>query len=181
MARVVGLRQRFVQLAHQARSLLVRRALPPIEARPHAEDEGERLDVVFQVSEPERPFAPFIQVEQVPALEIAGEDVTRALRLRQPVVVIQRLVAGALEIEAGRFLLDDQGARPEQVDESALVAGQVADALLVVGNLAPVDAEALEEFVVEGLGLALFVPSLAPPFGERRRAGADFGPLQAHR
>jgi hypothetical protein len=131
--------------------------LTSVEARLDAEDEGEVLNIVLEVGEQESPLAPFLQVEQVPALEVAGQNVSWPLRLREPVVVIKGLVARLAKIETGGLLLDDERARPEQVDEALLVARQVLDPLLIGGDLAAADAEAIEEVVVEGLGLALLV------------------------
>jgi hypothetical protein len=148
--------------------------LAPIEPRLDAEDEGERLDIVLEVLEQEAPFAPFLQVEQVPALEIAGQNVPGLLQLRQPVVIVERLVACLPEVQPGGLVLDDKRAGPEQVDEAALVAGQIADALLVGRDLPPADPEAVEEVIVKGLGFALLVMVVPVLLPRRRRRGLVF-------
>lgn len=64
--------------------------------------------------------------------------------------IVQRLGAGAVQVAAGRLVLDQQLALPEQVDE-ALAVAQFLDRLLEGGDKATFDAKDLEEVVVEGL------------------------------
>ena len=101
MAAVAGFGQRLVQLAHQLRGFRVGRRLAPVQPRLNTEDEGERFDIVLEITEQEAPLAPFFQVAQMPALEVAGEDVARPLRFRQRIGIIQRLITGALQVQAG--------------------------------------------------------------------------------
>lgn len=116
----------------------------------------------------------------MPSLEIAGQDVPRPLRLRHPVVIIERLIARLLEVQPGGLLLNDQGSGPKQVDEALPVPRQVPNPVLISRHLPPADPKAVEEFVVKGLGLTLLVTSALVRLGELCRPRADFGPLKAH-
>lgn len=166
--------QRLMELAHKLRGFGIGWRLTAVEARRDAQNEGERLDIVFEVLEEKAPFAAFFQVEQMPPLEVAGQNVARALGFRQPVVIIQRLVARLSEVEASRLLLDDQRPRPEQVDEALLVPRQVADPLLVGGDLTATNTEAVKKLIVKGLCFALFVSGILVLLGEGGGTGADF-------
>lgn len=136
--------------------------------------------MVLEVTEQETPLPAFLQVEKVPALEVAGQDVAGPVLFRQPVIIIERLIAGLLEVQSGRFLFDDQGARPIQIDEALLVARQIPDSLFVGCDLASADSKTVEEVIVESLRFALFVTSLLVTLREGCRASADFGPLKSH-
>lgn len=57
----------------------------------------------------------------MPALEVTGQNMPWTVLLRQPIVIIERLVAGLFEVEPRRFLFDDQRGRPEEIDETLLV------------------------------------------------------------
>ena len=180
VAAVPCLGELLMKLPHEPRGLGVRRRLAAVELRLDAKNKPECVEIGLEVLEQESPLAVLLQIEQVPALEVAGQDVARAVALQQPVIIIERLVARLAQVQSRRLLLDDQGARPEQVDEALLVAGQVADTLLVSRDLTAADAEAIEEFVVECLGFALLVTCILVLLGKGGGAGADFGPLETH-
>ena len=74
----------------------------------------------------------------------------------QGVDVVAGLLVGAGEVAPGAFLLDDQDAGPEQVDEAAPVV-QLRHVRFVARHGAALDPEYLEEVVVEALRLALLV------------------------
>lgn len=111
--------ERIVEPAHQLRCLAINRRLVTEQARLHADDKAERLDVALQVGEWKVPLAARLKVHQLEPLKVADHHVARALHLRQPIVIVERLRHRAREIAAGAFLLHDQRAGPEQVDKAA--------------------------------------------------------------
>src|SRR3546814_17456017 len=74
----------------------------------------------------------------------------------------------------------DLHARPEQVDESALVALDQFDLLLEHRDALPIDAEDVEELVIEALRLTLFVMRVLPPLRKAARPPANFLPTEPH-
>ena len=108
-------------------------------------------------------------------LEIADQDVAGALVFGQGVNVVASLLVGAGEVAPGAFLLDDQDAGPEQVDEAAPVV-QLRHVRLVARHGAAFDPEYLEEIVVEALRLAFFIGRLPPRFSEGGGAHANLVP-----
>ncbi|TRW14020.1 hypothetical protein FMM06_09780 [Glacieibacterium frigidum] len=170
--------QRIVEAAHQFGRGDVDRGLAA-EILPPPQHEGEGLDMLGQVGEPEDERRPALfEVEEVPRLEIAGQQIARVIaRLLQPGDVVERLAARFAEIEARTFLLDEQHAGPEQVDE-AVFLGVQADAVLVGGEAQPVDAEDAEELVVEGLGVAVFVAAFGVALRKGHRARSNNVPTQ---
>src|SRR3546814_3555824 len=73
------------------------------------------------------------KVEQMPVLEIAGEHPARLFGRVDAVDIGQRLSLCLAEVEAARFLFDEQRARPEQVHETMFVAEQF-DPLFIDGR-----------------------------------------------
>ena len=76
-------------------------------------------------------------------------------------------------LESGLFdlmIIDDQDARPEQVDEPGLVI-QLAYMLLIARNGPAPHTEDLEERVIEALRLTLLVGCIPPLVGESGSAG----------
>src|SRR3546814_4902078 len=90
----------------------------------------------------------------MPVLEIAGEHPARLFGRVDAVDIGQRLSLCLAEVEAARFLFDEQRARPEQVHETMFVAEQF-DPLFIDGDRAALDAENVEEVVVKALRFAL--------------------------
>src|SRR5207253_1424823 len=88
-----GRGQRLVELAHQLQRFHIGRGLEAVQPRLNAKNESERLDIVLEVAQDEPPFTSRLQVEQMPSLEVARQDISGALGLRQPVVIIERLSA----------------------------------------------------------------------------------------
>ena len=140
-----------------------------------AKDEPEFLDVAGQVHKGEGDGLTLAQIVKLEVLEVAHEDVARAVALGHRVEIFPGLPVRLAEITPGALLLDDQDARPEQVDEARAVV-QLADMLLVARHRPAAHVEHLEELVVEALRLALLVRGVPPLLGEGRRADPHFVP-----
>ena len=177
---VAGRLEGVMQAGDQLRRLDVDRILIAERAALHADDEPELLDVLRQVGEGEAGFRAFVAVEKLERLEVAEKLEAGAVAFRQRVKVRAGLLASGGQATAGALLLDQQHARPEQVDEAGRVV-EPPDVLLVPGDGAALDAEDLKERVVEALRLALLVRGVGPFAGEFGGAGADLIPGQAHR
>ena len=177
--RIPGVAERVVELSDQFRSFDVRWILIQKRPRGDPEDEAELLDVVRQLFEPESEHVPLQEVAEFEVLEIADQDVAGLLVFREGIEIAAGLLVGLLQIAPGALLLDDQDARPEEVDESARVV-ELPHVLLVAGHGLPAHPEDAEEVVVEALGLALLVVGVRPLPGEGRRSDADLVPGQAH-
>ncbi len=89
------------------------------------------------------------------------------------------MIVPPLQITRGALLFDDQDPRPEEVDVSVAFA-QLSDMRLVARDLPPLNAEDIEEIVVEASHLALRVRRIPPVRGESRRSGPDLVPRQAY-
>ena len=173
--------ERIVQAAHQFRRLAVDRRLVAEQARLDADDEAEGLHMAFEVGEREAPFAAGFQIDQFETLEIAHHHVPGALHVGQPVIIIERLGHGAVEVAARAFLFDDQRARPEQVDEAAGPRGiERFDPLFVNSDLLARHAENAEKLVVEAVGLALFIALALPLSSKMGCIRANFRPTEPH-
>ena len=112
-------------------------------------------------------------------LEIAHQNVAGSFSFGQGVEVFPRLSVGSFEVAALAFLLHDQDARPEQVDVAVGII-QPPHVLLIARDGAALDAEDMEELVIETLRLALFIRRILPSPGEPRRAHAHLVPGEAH-
>ena len=172
--------QRVVQRAHQfgrgnVGRLLLARGLGGVGVA----DEGEGLDMLAQIGQREAGGPARLAVEQFEGPEIADQLVAGLLGLGQRVEIAAGLGGGRFQVAAGGFLLDDQGAGPEQVDEAAGIV-EAGDLFLVAGDGGAGGAEKLEELVVEGLGLALFMRRVAVAAGELRGAHPDLVPRKFH-
>ena len=122
-----------------------------------------------QLREGEGDGLTLVQVVKLEGPEIADEDVARTVALGQRVEVLSGLPVRLAEIAPGALLLDDQDARPEEVDEPRPVV-EPGDMLLVAGDGPAAHIEDLEEVVVEALRLALLVGSVPPLRCEGRGA-----------
>ena len=171
--------KRVMQPPDQFRGLDVRRVLVAERPALHPEDETERLDMRRQVREREGDGFPFVKIAKPEGLEVAHQDVARALAVRQRVEVLPGLFVCRRQVQPGALLVDDEHARPEQVDEAGSVA-ELRDMLLEAGDITAAFPEDLEELVVEALRLALLVCRVPPVCGEGGRAGANLVPRQAH-
>ena len=177
---VAGLFERVVQARDQLGRFDVDRVLVAERAALHADNESELLDVQRQVGKREAGFLALVPVEKLEGLEIAEKLIAGAVPLGQRVEVSAGLIAGGGQAAPGALLLDQEHARPEQVDEAGS-AVEPSDVFLVARDGAPPDAEDIEEFVVETLGFALLVGGVRPLAGEFRCARPDFVPGKPHR
>ena len=113
MALVAGVVERVVEPPDQLGGLDVRRVLIAELPALDAEDETERLDMRGQVREGEDDNLPLVQIVKLEGLEVAHQDVSRAVALGQRVEILSGLSIGLAEIASGALLLDDEDTRPE--------------------------------------------------------------------
>ena len=112
------------------------------------------------------------------ALEVAHQYVPGPVLQRERFAIVHGLQEGRLQVPADAFLLDDQFAFPEQVNEPALPVQ--LDARLETRHGVDGHPKDVEEVEVETLGLALLVPGLRPLLGELPGAASDFRPGKGH-
>jgi len=167
--------ERVVEPPDEFRRLDVDGVLVPERPALDAKDEPELVDVAGEVREGEGGGFPLVQIVKLEGLEIADEDVAWAVALGQRVEILPGLSVRLAEIPPGALLLDDQDARPEQVDEPRAVV-ELGDMLLVAGDGPAAHVEHLEEVVVEALRLALLVRGVLPLRGEGRGADTNLVP-----
>ena len=132
-----------------------------------------------ELGEGEACLLPFVQIHEFEALEITYQDVPRPVALRNGIEISHGLIPRGDQISSSAFLLYEQHSRPEQVDETMLVV-QLAYMLLVAGNAASLNAEDVEEIVVETLRFALFVGGVLPFLGECCGPRTYFVPRKPH-
>lgn len=102
-------------------------------------------------------------------LEVAHEDAGRAAALGKRIETLHVLSVSLAEITPSAVMLDDQDARPEQVDETRAV-GELGDMLLVTCRGLAWDIEHLEGIIATALRRAPFVsPRPANPWRRARR------------
>ena len=89
--------------------------------------------------------------------------------------IIERLPLRPAKVQIGALLFDQQCAGPEQINEAVPVVQQLYP-LLIDRNLLALDAENLEKFIVECLGLAAFVMRVFPFLAKRLGASFDLIP-----
>jgi hypothetical protein len=138
-----------------------------------AEDEIERFDVLGKFRELEFDFGAFVEVVKLKILEIADQKETRQFFGFQEWKVIERLFLRLNEIAPGGFVFDKKVSLPEQIDE-AVLAAKPLHRLFEGRDLSPLDAEDLEEIVVERLFFARLVMRILPILREFSGADADF-------
>ena len=140
--------------------------------------ESELLDIVWKLVEPERGDVPLHEIMEFQALEVAHQYVPGPVLQRERFAIVHGLQEGRLQVPAGAFLLDDQFAFPEQVNEPSLPVQ--LDARLETRHGVDGHPEDVEEVEVETLGLALLVPGPRPLLGELPGAASDFRPGKGH-
>lgn len=91
--------------------------------------------------------------------------------------VVEGLGFSGFEAGPGAFMLDEEFAFPEQVDE-AVGAAEALDGLFKGGDEAALNAEDVEELVPEGLLVGLFAFGRGPIAREEGGAVANFIPGQ---
>ena len=128
MTVVAGCFQRVVQTGDQLGRLDVDRVLVAERAALLADDEPELLDVPRQLGEGEAGLFALVPVEKLERLEVAQELVPRTDSFVQAVEVLSGLISGGFQVPPGAFLLNQQDAGPQKVDE----AGGVIEPLEVL-------------------------------------------------
>ena len=113
VAAVARVGERIVQAPHQLRGLDVRRILIAEGPALNAEDEAERLDVRGQVRQCKRDGFSLVEVAKFEGLEVADQNVARAVAFGQRVEILLRLLASERQVAPRALLLDDQYAGPE--------------------------------------------------------------------
>ena len=121
----------------------------------------------------------FVEIVKREGLKVADQDVAGPFPLGQAVEILPGLPVGSGQIASRALLLDNQDARPEQVDEPGPVI-QLADMLLVARDGPAPPSEDMEEVVVEALRLTLLVGRVLLLAGKVGSPGAHFVPRQAH-
>ena len=119
------------------------------------------------------------KVVEADAGEVRDDDVAREVALLQAVEVVGGLMEGAIKIKAARFVLDEDDAFPEQVDEAAFAVG-FDHGLFKCRDTAAGYAEDQEESVPEGFRLSVFGGLVLPLAREGDGVGADVGPGEGH-
>ena len=93
--------------------------------------------------------------------------------------VIQRLPLRSAQFQSCGFLLDQQSARPEQVDKALFIIKQLYP-LFVDRNGVAFDAKDFEKIVLETLGFALFIMGGGPLHTKRLGAPFNLVPAKPH-
>src|SRR6266849_10225715 len=115
------------------------------------------------------------KVVELERLEIADQHETGEFVFLQSRKVVECLPPSANQVSSGALLFNEEDALPEKINETALFP-QAFNRLFERCNSASGDAKNLEEFVIEGLALATFIPSVFPVIGETRRTSPDLVP-----
>ena len=124
-------------------------------------------------------FVRFAVAIGIGIFECAGDFVTAGRVIGQIADVLKSLGLGLAQVFTERFVLDEQDARPEQIN-APVVAGNFLHGLFKTGDDAAFDAEDLKEFVPEGLFLGALAFDAGPFAGELDRVVADFVPTDRH-
>ena len=144
-----------------------------------AKDEVELVDVLWQIGQQEGGLGAGVEIVELKGAEIADETLARAFAFGQGEDVAGGLNGGADEVSAEGFLLDQDDAGPEQINET-LRAGEFLDGLFVDRHIAAADAEHGEEGVPEGVGIAAFIAVTGVIGGKHGGAGAQIVEGKAH-
>jgi len=122
-----GVLEEIVEFAELFSGLDVGLVLRWIGFRLVASNESEEPDVLVKLFERELDGV-FVRIEVVEADtgEVGDDDVTREVALLEAVEVVRGLVKRAVEIASARFVLDEEDALPEQVDEATLPSDLMA-------------------------------------------------------
>ena len=179
MAAITGRLKRVMQPSHRRRSFDIDRVLIAEGSALHPKDEAKSLDMVVQVRQGERSLLALVQIVKLEAPEVADQDIARPFPLGQAVEILPGLPVGDFEIAPFALLLDDQDARPEQVDEPGAVIQLLHMRFVARDGTSPYTGN-LEELVVEALRLTLLVGCVLPLVSESGSADTNFVPGQAH-
>ena len=156
MAPVSRLRQSVVQPAHDLARLDVDRVLIAESPALDTQDEAEGFDVVRQFGQRKRGGLVLVEIAKFERLEVADQNVPGPLALAQRIEIRCGLFVRPREVAPSALLLDNQDARPKEVDVPRMVV-QLRDMCFIACDGSPPDAEDLEELVVEALGFAFLV------------------------
>ena len=116
---------------------------------------------------------------QTQAGKVADQDVPGQIAFLEAREIVGGLLEGAVEVLAARFVLDQQDAFPQQIDETALAVGLLHQ-FLETGDASAGDAEDVEETVPECLRFGILGRLVGPFAREFQRAVPDFVPAQRH-
>ncbi len=119
------------------------------------------------------------EIVQTKAGEVRHQHIFRQVAFLDAGEVIERLGVGPVEVFAARFVLDQQHAFPEQINEALFVA-ELFDWFLEAGDALAVYSEDVEELNPEWLGFGIFRSLILPALGEFQRAVTDFVPRKCH-
>ena len=108
-----------------------------------AGDKAEVFDVLLEVGQREFQHPIVFQVVQAEAREVADQHIARQIALFDALEVFHRLPIGAIEVASSGFHLDQQDARPEQVDTAAAL--KLAHGVLEGGHTLVGQPEDLKE------------------------------------
>jgi hypothetical protein len=181
-----------MQLAHDADGLDVDGVVIGKLVLRVSGDEGKKMDVLVEFREwklngdgaaciEERKDALIVRLKVVQgnAGEIRDNNVTgnlvHAAIAGEVLNIAEGLGLRLAEVSAAAFVLDQDFAGPEEVNETVL-AGDFVNRLLKGGHEAALDAEDLEKLIPKGLLFSLFAFDSRPCVGKSDSTMADFIP-----
>jgi hypothetical protein len=124
------------------------------------------VNVLVKIAEFEFDVVARVEVVEFERLKIANENVSGQLGILDAGEIVEGLLFGFGQVASGAFLLDEEGALPKQIDEARSSRSLTLDRFFECRDLASLDAKDFEEFIVEGLRLALFIVGVFPFLGE---------------
>src|SRR5450830_227870 len=142
-------------------------------------DEIEKPQIFVQLGQRKAVNEVFVKVMQFKVPEVAQQDVARLFVGFEAGEIVLGLIEGFDQILAAAFVLDEQGAFPQQVDVAVFLV-YFLDAPLKCGDLAALDAEDLEKLIPEALGIGVFAFDVFPVFGKGTGTVGDFFPVERH-
>ena len=169
--------ERIVELRHLLGGLAVHGILFADFLRLAADHVTEERHVLAKVGKLEgRELRIFREIAEAERLEVGNDNGPRQGRLvGQGADIIHRLTKGRVEVLALRLHFNEDRTRPEAIDK-ALRAVRELHAMLKGRLCDGIDAEDLEEFLQERLGLRLLVIRALPPLGENGSRLANLVP-----
>src|SRR5450830_157278 len=142
-------------------------------------DEIEKPQIFVQLGQRKAVNEVFVKVMQLKVPEVAQQDVARLFVGFEAGEIVLGLIEGFDQILAAAFVLDEQGAFPQQVDVAVFLV-YFLDEPLKCGDLAAFDAEDLEKLIPEALGIGVFAFDVFPVFGKGTGTVGDFFPVERH-
>lgn len=126
------------------------------------DQEGEEFDAGGELFEREGRLLAGRKFQYLEDGEVAGDDELRQIVIGERIEVVQRLTRRLVEIATGRLLLDDQLARPEEVDEPLLAAQLLGGMLEESAAATAIDPVDIEELRLERLAVTLLIGMPSP-------------------